>query len=699
MPIKLLDNSLINKIAAGEVVERPSSVVKELVENAVDAGATEVTIEIENGGKSLIKISDNGSGIKHDELQLAFSRHATSKIATLTDLENIGSLGFRGEALSSISSVSNVEVITKTANDELAKSLELSQGEVVLEKFVNRSQGTTFIIRDLFFNVPVRLKFLKKNNVESSAVSEIVTNLVLSNPTVAFTFVNNGQTLLRSDGDGNLNKVLQTIAGSDLRNNLLTVNYKDDNIEITGSVSNLNVSRSTRKNEYLFINSRYVKNKMITDLIEGFYTDYFQSKNYPVFALNLKLNPQNVDVNVHPTKLEVRFVDESSVFDAFTKAMKQTFEEMGKDLINEKIPSIDFKLDKNNDIRLTEQKQVQQSKPKVIELEQINLNDYNIEKILNEIELESSTKVESEVVYGSNTGSNKENRIINDIAVELPVEEPIINTGESIASFLYTPNKVDVQKEITKHNEFYNMDFGNITFGKTENTKTENTKTKNTEEKSVFVDKKGEVKFNEQNKPKQETKKHDYKVVGQVFGTYWLLEKGEEIFFFDQHAGHEIFLYYKFLEDFKTSKVYSQILLEPKIITLDFKQNEFLISNLEMFKEFGYDVEIFDDNIYTLKSVPVIFDEPSSVQFFLEIINELVELDRNVENIYELQTEKLMMMSCRSAVKANDKLTEIESREIIDKVLSDDKLLKCPHGRPTLIKLSKKDIEKMFKRI
>ncbi len=723
MPIKLLDNSLINKIAAGEVVERPSSVVKELVENAVDAGASEITIEIENGGKSLIKISDNGSGIKHDELELAFSRHATSKIATLTDLENIGSLGFRGEALSSISSVSNVEVITKTEKDELAKSLVLSQGEVVTEKLVNRSQGTTFIIRDLFFNVPVRLKFLKKNNIESSAVSEIVTNLVLSNPNVAFTFVNNGQTLLRSDGDGNLNKVLQTIAGSDLRNNLLTVNYKDTDIEITGAISNLNVNRSTRKNEYLFINSRYVKNKMITDLIESFYTDHFQSKNYPVFALNLKLNPQNVDVNVHPTKLEVRFVDESSIFDAFTKAMKQTFEEMGKDLINAKIPSVDFKVDKNNDIRLTEQKQTVQEKPKVIELEQINLSDYNIEKILNEIEFESNVIAEKEVVgkedivvhevvYGSKSKTNIDKQMLNDVAVELPIEErteePTINTGESIASFLYTPNKVDTQKEIIKHNEFYNIDFGNISFGKTENnkklseTKSIDTKafdTRNNEIKSVFVDKKGEVKFNDFNKPKQDVKKHDYKVVGQVFGTYWLLEKGDEIFFFDQHAGHEIFLYHKFLEDFKNSKVYSQMLLEPKIISLDFKQNEFLISNLEMFKDFGYDVEVFDDNIYTLKSVPIIFDEPSSVLFFLEIINELVELDRSVENIYELQTEKLMMMSCRSAVKANDKLTEIESREIIDKVLSDEKLLKCPHGRPTLIKLSKKDIEKMFKRI
>ncbi len=698
MPIKLLDNSLINKIAAGEVVERPSSVVKELVENAVDAGATEITIEIENGGKTLIKISDNGSGIKHDELELAFSRHATSKIATLSDLENIGSLGFRGEALSSISSVSNVEVITKTASDELAKSLELSQGEVVSEKLVNRSQGTTFIIRDLFFNVPVRLKFLKKNNIESSAVSEIVTNLVLSNPSVAFTFINNSQTLLRSDGDGNLNKVLQTIAGSDLRNNLLSVNYKNDEVEIVGAISNLNVNRSTRKNEYLFINSRYVKNKMISDLIESFYIEHFQSKNYPIFALNLKINPQNVDVNVHPTKLEVRFVDESGIFDAFTKAMKQTFEEMGKDLLNAKIPSVDFKLDKNNDVRLTEQKQTLQEKPKVIELEQINLNDYNLEKILNEIEFENEHVVENEVIYGSKTNINNERQILNDVAVELPIEESTINTGESIASFLYTPNIVDTKKEIEKHNEFYNLDFGNITFGKSQSS-AKVAETKNTENKSVFLDKKGEVKFNDFNKPKQEVKKHDYKVVGQVFGTYWLLEKGDEIFFFDQHAGHEIFLYYKFLEDFKNSKVYSQILLEPKIITLDFKQNEFLVNNLEMFKEFGYDVEVFDDNIYTLKSVPIIFDEPSSVMFFLEIINELVELDRNVENIYELQTEKLMMMSCRSAVKANDKLTEIESREIIDKVLSDEKLLKCPHGRPTLIKLSKKDIEKMFKRI
>ncbi len=687
MPIKLLDNSLINKIAAGEVVERPSSVVKELVENAVDAGAIEITVEIENGGKTLIKVSDNGCGINHSEVALAFSRHATSKIESLTDLENINSLGFRGEALSSISSVSNVEVITKTESDELALSVELSQGTILNEKSVHRLQGTTFIVRDIFFNVPVRLKFLKKNSVESTAISEIVTNLILSNPNIAFRFINNGQTLLRSEGDGNLDKIVQQIAGSELRNNLIEVNYKKNNIEINGVISNFEVGKSTRKNEYLFINSRFVKNKMISDCIEGFYNQEFQSKKYPVFALNLKLDPQEVDVNVHPTKLEVRFVDETAIYDAFSEAIKLALE--GNKTVESQVPSVDFKLDKNNDIRLIEPKKVE-TKPvrNVIKLDQLDIASLGLDNVLDEVEIEKST-----ISQGSNFVQNKPNEnsnlssiikndsiryenilkpntnIVNDVVVEI-VEEEELTRGESIAQFLYTTD----------------YDIKPIQRDTTQSQKTDR----------VALVNKGEVQFT---KPKEEKKSHDYKVVGQVFSTYWLLEKGEEIFFFDQHAGHEIYLYYKFLSDYSTKKVHSQILLEPKIITLDFKQSEYLLNNLELFEQFGYSVEVFDDNIYTLKSVPIIFDEPSSVQFFVEMVTELSEADKEIENIYEFQKETIMMMSCKSAVKANDKLTEVEAREIIDKVLADETLLKCPHGRPTLIKLTKKDIEKMFKRI
>ncbi len=677
MPIKLLDNSLINKIAAGEVVERPSSVVKELVENAVDAGATEITVEIENGGKTLIKVSDNGCGINHDEVALAFSRHATSKIESLSDLENIGSLGFRGEALSSISSVSNVEVITKTENDELALSVELSQGVVVNEKSVQRLQGTTFIVRDIFFNVPVRLKFLKKNSIESTAISDIVTNLILSNPNIAFRFINNGQTLLRSDGDGNLDKILQQVAGSDLRNNLIGVKYKKNDIEITGVISNLNVGKSTRKNEYLFINSRFVKNKMISDCIESFYNNSngFDSKKYPVFALNLKLNPQNVDVNVHPTKLEVRFVDESGIYEAFNEAIKNALE--SNKSVESQIPKVDFKVDKNNDIRLVEPKVVE-NKPvrNVIKLDQLDIASLGIDSVLEEIEFEKPITSENtsntlnqgkESIKYENTLKPSAN-LVNDSATELVGEE--LSRGESIAQFLYTTN-YDIkpkEREITQSPKV----------------------------ERVAVVNKGEVQFT---KPKEEKKTHDYKVIGQVFGTYWLLEKGEEIFFFDQHAGHEIYLYYKFLSDFSIKKVHSQILLEPKIVTLDFKQSEYLLNNIELFQEFGYGIEVFDDNIYTLKSVPIIFEEPSSVQFFVEMVTELSELEKEVDNIYEFKKETIMMMSCKSAVKANDKLTEVEAREIIDKVLADETLLKCPHGRPTLIKLTKKDIEKMFKRI
>ncbi len=663
MAIKLLDNSLINKIAAGEVVERPASVVKELVENAIDAGATEILIEIENGGKTLITVSDNGSGINHDELLLAFSRHATSKIENLYDLENIASLGFRGEALSSISSVSNVEVITKTENDDLAKTIFLENGEVVKEKFVQRLRGTTFNIRDLFYNVPVRLKFLKKNSVESSAISEIVTNLIISNPQISFKFVNNGVALLQSEGDGNLHKIIQQIAGRDLGDKLLDVYFKNDDIEISGVISKFEGCKSNRKNEYLFINNRFIKNKMISDCIESFYFNELGNKTYPVFALNIKINPQLVDVNVHPTKLEVRFVDETAIYEAFYESIKKALECYEES----KIPSVDFKVDKNDKIRLTEQQKevVEKSKPPLtINLDQIKITDFAIAE-----DIATLVNVEEVVVEEKYQPKNSGSLILNDVAV-VDAEKEEKTMGESIASYLYSDsNFIETRKETS--------------FSPSKKVKTE------------VID--NRPRF-EQTAPKPVIK-HDYKIIGQVFGTYWLLEKDEELYFFDQHAGHEIYLYYKFTEDFKNSKILSQILLEPKIISLEFKQSEYLNNNLDLFKSFGYDIEVFDDNIYTLKSVPIIFEEPSSVSFFIEMIDELSDIDKSIENIYEYQKEKIMSISCRSAVKANDILTKEEAKAILDIVLSDESLLKCPHGRPTLIKISKKDVEKMFKRI
>lgn len=703
MAIELLDNNLINKIAAGEVVERPASVVKELVENAIDAGSTEITIEIENGGKTLIKISDNGCGINHDEILLAFSRHATSKIKNLEDLENIESLGFRGEALSSISSISNVELTTRTANDELAKYIELSNGEILSEKFVNRSFGTTFVIRDLFYNVPVRLKFLKKNNIESSLITDIVTNLILSNSNIAFKFINNGQTLLRSEGDFNLKKIVQQIAGSDLRDNLINLDYKKDEIEIKGVISNLNVSRSTRKNEYLFINSRAIKNKMIESAIEGVYNHFLENK-YPVFVLNIEISPQNVDVNVHPTKLEVRFEDETLIYETVVSAIEETLKTVIDNSVENKIPSIDFKIDKNNQHRLVEQKKENNKtkvKNKVIEIEQFDISKYNVNEILNNTNFNDNLKESvlgetylnensNNIDYNNNTSSlvytnksSKNSLVLNDSVlddVEFKEEKTL---GNIIASGLYEE----------KNNG-----------GKNKDNKISNNKNSSP---TISFNNKNEIIFNKENKKNKENKEnkadsqiqHGYKIIGQIFGTYWLLEKEENLYFFDQHAGHEIYLYYKFLDEFKNSKLHSQILLEPKIITLEFKQSEYLMNNLELFKDFGYDIEVFDDNIYTLKSVPIIFDEPSSVQFFIEMIDDLSNLDLSIDNIYELKIEKIMMMSCRSAIKANDKITEREAVEVINNVLGDESLLKCPHGRPTLIKISKKDIEKMFKRI
>lgn len=713
MAIKLLDNSLINKIAAGEVVERPASVVKELVENAIDAGANEITIEVENGGKTLVKISDNGSGINHDEIVLAFSRHATSKIKSLDDLENIGSLGFRGEALSSISSVSNVEVITRTTTDELAKSIELQKGEVVSEKYVNRSIGTTFVIRDLFHNVPVRLKFLKKNNIESSLISDIVTNLILSNSGIAFKFINNGQTLLQSDGDFNLAKIVQQISGSDLMDNLINVDYSKDNIAIKGVISNLEVNRSTRKSEYLFINSRAIKNKMIESAIESVYNNHIDGKKYPVFVLNIKMSPQKVDVNVHPTKLEVRFEDETLVYEVVISAIEEALKTVIDSTIESKIPNVDFKVDKNDNLRLVEQKENKSSpqpQKKVIEIEQFDISKFNVDEILNVVP-NNFDKTDNNLV-NSNNHHSKDNSLyvtyknsiqpnnvtlndsgINDIS---EISENQRTLGNSFANALYKENK-----------KYDNVTFNNIEFDKInsnndelKNTNQINKKADNKSiSRTVSINKSNEVVFNKPKVLEVKVPTHNYKIIGQIFGTYWLLEKGEELYFFDQHAGHEIYLYYKFLEEFKNSKIYSQILLEPKIISLEFKESEYLLNNLELFKSFGYDIEVFDENIYTLKSVPIIFDEPSSVQFFVEMIKDLSDLDSTIENLYELKIEKIMMMSCRSAIKANDKITEIEAIEIINKVLADESLLKCPHGRPTLIKISKKDIEKMFKRI
>ncbi len=655
--IKLLENNLINKIAAGEVIERPASIVKELVENSIDAGSKNITIEIKNGGTSFIKIQDDGTGIEKSQIKSAFLRHATSKLEKLTDLDSILTLGFRGEALASIASISMVEMITKTEDEQIGNRISIEGGKIVLEEEIATLKGTTFIVRNIFFNTPARRKFLKKDSVESSYVSEIVNRLALAHPNIAFTYINNGVEILKTLGDNNLQNTAFYIYGKEVCKKLIPIKASKNGFTIEGLIGIPELSRGNRSYENFFINGRYIKSKIVQNGIEEGYEGKLMTGKFPVFIINMIVPENTVDVNVHPTKLEVRFEDETFIHTFLCEAIENT-------LKNEVlIPNIQIE-DKKSFF------EVEKTKPFNVEVQK------NLEELLLEeksIYKKEETKTKN-LPLVLNEVADKEIKIPNKTIVDI---KPLCKKEEKQIKPLIL-NETEEKRE-------------NI-FNKNKSIKGEETSSKIKDEKVL---KENIIKKEET------TKKHNffnnYKIVGQIFNTYWIIEQEKEMYIIDQHSAHERIIYEQLTKKFKEEKIHSQKLLEPIVINATPLEQKIIEENMELFKRFGFSIEQFGLSTYAIRQVPFIFNSGVGVQFFNDLLNMLE--NKSISSVYDAKIEKIITMSCKKAVKGNDRLSFIEAKALIEQLLNLENPFSCPHGRPTIIKMTKYEIEKLFKRV
>ncbi|QIB26123.1 DNA mismatch repair endonuclease MutL [Caloranaerobacter azorensis] len=617
--IKILDESTINKIAAGEIIERPASVVKELVENSIDAGATSITIEIKGYGKDYIRVTDNGVGIESDDLEIAFMRHTTSKISKIEDLEKIKSLGFRGEALASISVVSQLKVITKTDNNLIGNQIVLHGGRVISREEVGCPKGTTVIVTNLFYNTPVRAKFLKSESKETLKINDTIYKLALSNPNISFKYIKDNKVIFRTRGNGNDEDVIYNLFGRNFLSSLIRINYKDNNFLMKGFISEPSFTRGNRSHQYFFVNNRYIKSNLLSKTIESAYGTLLPSNRFPVIILYLFVPPYEIDVNIHPTKTEVRFKNEkeicSTIYDTVKKLLKK------EDIIPQ--------------MNITNKDNVQET--------QINFIDNLSTK-------SNYNKEVSNFLVGKNSKINYEKPIDNKIKKDFNISsnDEVLKNRQVITNTLIKENK---EKLIEKEN-------------------------------------------------KQKFSIDNIQIIGTLFSTYILAEDklNAILYIIDQHAAHERIMFEKLKRQLKNQIIISQQMLVPEIINLTFNEYKKVELNLEIFNKLGFTIEPFGKYSIVLRSVPVIFNKPNAKQLFLDILDNLENSDSKLESNYDLRLEKIMKLACTSSIKAGDKIDELEISSLIKELFKTENPYTCPHGRPTIIKLTQSELEKKFKR-
>lgn len=650
MSIQVLDQETINKIAAGEVIERPSSVVKELVENAIDAGATAVTIEIKDGGISFIRITDNGSGISKDDIPMAFLRHSTSKIKSIEDLMNVSSLGFRGEALSSIAAVSQVELITKTADDFTGSRYVIEGGNEISLEEVGAPDGTTFIVRNLFYNTPVRRKFLKTAATEAGYVNALIEHLSLSHPDISFRFINNNQNKLHTSGNMNLKDIIYGVYGRDITSNLMEISGKTQDVEITGFIGKPVICRGNRGYENYYINGRYIKSSIITKAIEEAYKGYIMPHNYPFTAIHFKINPSIMDVNVHPTKMELRFSKNEFVYRFVLETVKECLanrELAARVKLPDPVKQQQFTKSPEN-IKQTEKSYVQEntdSKPyQAPRIEPPRESFYN--------STESSVKQKT-VNENQTTGFIKN---ITDYTKMPPTRLP-------------EPFEFKRSDEMIKEDKkIYEAE-----------------KKQEAEQLSMF-----------DTPLMSEKAKADYRIIGQLFETYWLIEYEDKFYMMDQHAAHEKILYERFMNHLKVKDMDTQMIMPPVIIELNMQQEDAYKRNKQAFSRLGFEIEEFGGNAYKVNGLPAGLPNVNLKQMLIDMIDGLT--DDNSTDL-DIITERVATMSCKAAVKGNNKLSFEEAKELIEELMQAENPYNCPHGRPTLIVMSKYEVERKFKRI
>ena len=629
--IHLLDYKTIDKIAAGEVVEKPASVVKELVENAIDAGATALTIEIKNGGIDYIRITDNGIGIENADVKNAFLRHATSKIETADDLQFVQTLGFRGEALSSISAVGKVELVTKTKDSLLGTRYVLEGAREIDFSEVGAPNGTTMIVRNLFYNVPARKKFLNSPITEGGYIADLVEHMALSNPNISFKFINGKDVKFHTSGNGDLKEIVYRIYGKDTADALLPVDYKSENMHITGYIGKPVLNRGSRGFENYFLNGRYIKSKLIYSAIEDGYKEFLMQHKFPFTVLHITTKPERVDVNVHPTKMDVRITEEKAFYDDIRNAVYQVLKD------NELIP----------EVSLVEK-----------EDEKINYKEMVMPEPFEEKRIENLKVAEEKAKYSENSEK------YGDLQEKLQKWEENQVLGEDIARLLIK-NEPKVSNNIIKARDH------------------------------IIVEKPMQMNFFEEKLLTKEAKE-EYNILGQLFDTYWLVAFKDKLYIIDQHAAHEKVKYEEFMKKYNEKDLVSQTLNPPIVVSLSAKEESVLKEHWDTFSSLGFNIEEFGGNEYALRCVPMDLYGQNEHSLFVSILDELCEDDNKASLTIE---QKIASMACKAAVKGNNKLSTKEMRALIDKLLELENPYNCPHGRPTIISMSKYEIEKKFKRI
>ena len=690
--IQVLDQKTIDQIAAGEVIERPSSVVKELVENSIDAGATAVTVEIRDGGTSFIRVTDNGSGIDRDQVAVAFLRHSTSKIRVVEDLFHVASLGFRGEALSSIASIAMVELITKTRDADAGVRYVIEGGAEKKLEDMAAPDGTTFLVRSLFYNTPARRKFLKSPMTEAGYISDLMERLALSRPDISFQFINNGQTKLHTSGNHNLKDVIYHIYGREIAANLAEIDAEQGPVRITGFIGKPAVSRGNRGFENYFINGRYIKSNVIARGIEEGYRTFMMQHKYPFTALHFTIDGGLLDVNVHPTKMELRFSNQEQLYRFVRETVHQGL--MGRQLIPE------VKLNEDEPVKKAEDKPALENeinpvstmarqgsaaataKPEPAKPQQPQAaptpQERNLEYFMAQMrkrvnaefeEKKVAKQVEAKPVLKEDSiFSNEELAMLEPKIEKRQQEQPVVQVEEKTP----VPERA-VEPGILREDGVYRV------------TRIEKAPDTAYEQQDLFDHRLLNPKT-----------KSDIIIIGQLFETYWLVQFEDKFYMIDQHAAHEKVLYERTVKTLASKEITSQMVSPPMILTLNMQEAAKLAEYQDYFQELGFEIEPFGGKEYAVSAVPANLYGLAEKDLFMELLDDLEYVSgKNTEMILD----KIASMSCKAAVKGNQRLSTAEAKELIEELLTLDNPYNCPHGRPTIISMSKQEIEKKFKRI
>lgn len=715
--IKVLDQNTINKIAAGEVIEKPSSVIKELVENSIDSGATAVTVEVKGGGLSFLRVTDNGAGIKKDEVKLAFFRHATSKLVTVEDLLSISSLGFRGEALASIAAVAQVEMITKTADDVTGLRYQIHGGKEISSEEIGAPGGTTIIVRNLFYNTPARKKFMKTDPTEISYIYDLICRICMSHPEISFKFIANGTDKLFTSGNGKLRDIIYHIYGRDITSNLLEINAENDYMKISGYIARPCISRGNRSFEGYYVNHRYIKSAVLTKAIEDAFRTFVMIHKFPFTEINFQVRPDLLDVNVHPTKMELKFANSQDIYSFTYNAIRETL--LFKELIPDVAPGKDPKPEtfKQRDVgkapeafenkrreaivraeeRTVPQSQPEQHRPAEPQNQPEQLRSAETQtspQQLCPIEPQTSSQPVHpviEIIDETSSSNNKGSDVIDNNKMEKPA-----------GNYIYADRNNDLERAIVQNRNVVNESPAYTAPAPARPSVTAATQdsTVSAASDAAYIEEAGKKyvqqdMFQEKFLTKEARAKH--RLIGQLFKTYWLIEYDGKFFIMDQHAAHEKVKYEELMENYKNKKIYSQYLMPPAVVTLSAAEIEFLHENMEMFEALGYQIENFGGREFKLNAVPDNLFGLDGRELFIDFIADASSSAKKVT--IDTFIHKLSTMACKAAIKGNTEISFKEADALIDQLLKLENPYTCPHGRPTVISMTEAEIEKKFKRI